>query len=473
VSKETPQKHWELPLADIHNGLRSKCISARSLAELAIARYQNSEGRLNSYRSFDESLVRQQADAADRSFTAGLDRGFLQGIPISVKDLFGVKGFPIFAGSNRELPIKWHTEGPIIEEVRRHESVIMGKSHSVEFAIGALGTNPNWGTPRNPWDNKLHRIPGGSSSGAGVSLAQGSALVALGSDTAGSIRVPASMTGVVGYKPTFGKWPTEGIIPLSNHLDCPGPLTRSVVDLVFLLKALAPAIQNQKSDLSTSELGEIAQLRIGVCDQYFWDNCSPGVADGVQKALAELEEAGAQLADIDITLAADAMEFQLQGSLVGPEFATFIEAELPAWVPLLDPSVRARLEQARKMPNSAFNSRINQVKAFSQQAANYFCEFDVLALPTTSVTPPSLDEIAQPESYRENTKMALRNTCVANLCGLAAITLPVALDRANMPVGLQFMAANGEDSNLIRAAAVAENILGTGAERIGRPPLGY
>ncbi len=473
MTKAPPHKHWELPLTDIHSGLRSKCISARNLAELAIARYQNSEERLNSYRSFDESLVRKQADAADRSFAAGIDRGFLQGIPISIKDLFGVKGFPIFAGSNRELPIKWHTEGPIIEEVRRHESVIVGKTHSVEFAIGVLGTNPYWGTPRNPWDNKVHRIPGGSSSGAGVSLAQGSALVAFGSDTAGSIRVPASMTGVVGFKPTFGRWPTEGLIPLSSYLDCPGPLTRSVVDLVFLLKALAPAIQSQKPDLSTPELGEITQLRIGVCDQYFWDGCSPGVAEGVQKALTELEKAGAQLADVDITLAADAMEFQLLGSLVGPEFATFIEAELPAWVSLLDSPVRARLEQARKMPNSVFKSRINQVKAFSEQAARYFRQFDLLALPTTSLTPPSLDEIATPEDYSRNTKMALRNTCIANLCGLAAITLPVALDRDNMPVGLQFMAANGEDNNLIRTAAIAEKILGTGAERIGQPPLGY
>ena len=113
------------------------------------------------------------------------------------------------------------------------------------------------------------------------------------------------------------------------------------------------------------------------------------------------------------------------------------------------------------------------MKAFSEQAARYFRQFDLLALPTTSLTPPSLDEIATPEDYSRNTKMALRNTCIANLCGLAAITLPVALDRDNMPVGLQFMAANGEDNNLIRTAAIAEKILGTGAERIGQPPLGY
>lgn len=460
------QSDWAQPLTVIRQGLREGSYSSRDLAELVIARHAESEPQLNAYKTFDPERVRVQADAADRALIEGRDDGPLMGLPISIKDLYGVADMPIFAGSQQELPASWQTEGAIVSVIKQQHGIITGKSHTVEFAIGALGTNDNWGTSRNPWDADAHRVPGGSSSGAGVSLAQGTALVAFGSDTAGSIRAPASMTGAVGYKPTFGRWPTDGIVPLSSRLDSPGPLTRSAADLRFVFDALDP-------EGRPAPERKINGLRIGLCDRFFWEQCSPGIEAGVRRALTELETAGATLSEVEITLAKEVMEIQKMGSLVGAEFANFIVAELPEWEPLLDPPVRARLDQARQMPPNAFQARVDRVMEMQTLAQAYFADCDVLALPTLAVTPPTLEEISTPEGYQAATLGALRNCCMANHFGFCAVTLPVTLDEMAMPVGLQLMASRGADNALVAIACAAEAILGTPVDRIGHPPLGY
>ena len=270
------------------------------------------------------------------------------------------------------------------------------------------------------------------------------------------------MTGAVGYKPTFGRWSTDGIVPLSSRLDSPGPLTRSAADLRFVFDALDP-------EGTAAPERDLHGLRIGLCDRYFWDNCSPGIESGVHGALQELEASGAVLSEVEITLASEAMEIQKMGSLVGKEFADFIITELPEWEPLLDPPVRSRLDQARQMAASAFQARVDRVMELQTLARAYFADCDVLALPTLAVTPPTLEEIATPEGYQSATVAALRNCCIANLFGLCAVTLPVALDGAGMPVGLQLMAPGGNDAALISIVCAAEAILGTPVQRLGRP----
>lgn len=184
-------------LADLVVDLRSGKANAQDLACAVIENHGSSGHSLNAYKTWDKEKIIRQAMAADSALKAGIDRGLLQGLPVSVKDLFGVKGFPTFAGSPKPLPEQWEREGPVIKARRRQLAVVTGKTHTVEFAFGGLGVNPHWTTPRNSWDREEHRVPGGSSSGAGVSLTIGSALMALGTDTAGSVRIPASMTGNV------------------------------------------------------------------------------------------------------------------------------------------------------------------------------------------------------------------------------------------------------------------------------------
>jgi aspartyl-tRNA(Asn)/glutamyl-tRNA(Gln) amidotransferase subunit A len=180
-------------------------------------------------------------------------------VPVSIKDLFAAFGYPCFAGSSRRLPADpWERDGPLVATLRRHLGVIMGKTHMVEFAFGGTGHNSHWGAPYNPWDAAVHRSVGGSSSGAGGSLLEGSAALAFGSDTAGSVRIPAAMTGTVGLKVTLGRWSTEGVVPLSPTFDTPGLLARSVSDVAYGFAALDPAGIDPEGFITRAETRDIA-----------------------------------------------------------------------------------------------------------------------------------------------------------------------------------------------------------------------
>jgi aspartyl-tRNA(Asn)/glutamyl-tRNA(Gln) amidotransferase subunit A len=195
--------------------------------------------------------------------------GPLQGIPISIKDLYAAEGLPCFAGSSRRLPADpWEKDGPIVATIRRQLGPIVGKTHMVEFAFGGTGLNSHHGAPYNPWDATTHRSPGGSSSGAGVSLLEGSAFLALGSDTADSVRIPACMTGTVGLKVTIGRWSAEGVVPLSHTFDTPGLLARSVSDAAYGFAALDPCMGDPAAFIARSSRN-LAGTRIAVDDPFF------------------------------------------------------------------------------------------------------------------------------------------------------------------------------------------------------------
>ena len=254
-------------LADIAGALRDGGLSAGDLAEWAIANHDERGEALHAYKTWDANKVREEAAAADATFAAGIDLGALQGIPVSIKDLVGVSGYPIFAGCPRELPESWAVNGPIVSAIRYQLGVISGKTHTVQFAFGGMGANRHWGAPRNPWDADDHRSPAGSSSGAGVSLCEGSALLAIGTDTAGSVRMPATVTGNAGMRPTPGRWSIEGIVPLVPSLDTPGPLARSAADMAFGFAAMDPILGGDVSGfLDVLDGVDISDFRIGVCD---------------------------------------------------------------------------------------------------------------------------------------------------------------------------------------------------------------
>src|SRR4051812_17900516 len=200
------------PLLEIAGDLREERARARDLVEAAIARHERFGERLHAYSLWAPEQARAVADAADAAFAAGVSAGPLQGMPVSLKDLFAAAGYPCFAGSSRRLPADpWERDGKLVATLRRQLGVIMGKTHMVEFAFGGTGQNSHHGAPYNPWDAIAHRSVGGSSSGAGVSLLEGSALLAVGSDTAGSVGIPACMTGNAGLKVTLGRWFGVGV----------------------------------------------------------------------------------------------------------------------------------------------------------------------------------------------------------------------------------------------------------------------
>ncbi len=458
-------------VADLGAALRAGTLSAVDLADWAIANHMAHDDVLGAYKTWDSDRFRAEADVADKALASDLDLGPLQGIPVSVKDLYGVRGYPTFAGSPRELPEIWRHEGPVVTSLRGQLVPFSGKTHTVQFAFGALGTNPHWGTPRNPWDADDHRVPGGSSAGAGVSVWEGSALLALGTDTAGSVRMPASMTGTVGIKTTQGRWSTEGIMPLSTTLDTPGVLSRTVADGALGFSVIDPAAaQDPAAFLALVESAQAGDFRLGVCEAYF-EGCDPGIAEGVREALAALEAAGARLVDVTLPGLEEVDEIFRTGGLSAHEFASFITDVIPDFLDDIDPMVGGRFEKMSAMTAGHYLGRLRRLEALSAAAHAAIADVHAIVGPTVPITPPKLADVQEPSPYMAANLMAARNTTTANLLKMSAVTVPVALDGAGMPVGLHIVCAGGADELSIAIARASEKVLGTPRERLGTPPL--
>jgi aspartyl-tRNA(Asn)/glutamyl-tRNA(Gln) amidotransferase subunit A len=422
------------------------------------------------YSQWAPEHARACADAADAAFAVGSRAGPLQGIPTSVKDLFALSGFPTYAGSPKRLPAKFEIEGPVVAGLRRQLATVMGKTHMVEFAFGGTGQNAHYGSPRNPWDATAHRSPGGSSSGAGVSLCQGSALLALGSDTAASVRLPAAMTGNAGLKLTKERWSTEGTVPLSFSFDTPGILARSMADAAFGFAALDPHLGDAGAFLRRVP-GSVDGIRIGIADAWFWDGCENGIDAIVRAALDQIASAGAVLKDTALPEAREAFAVFLEGGFSAIELRTFLDRELPDWLATIDPVNVPALKNAENLSAREYLTRRLRLLDAAKSAAARFDDIDVIATPTVMLTPPILTEQTGPQEFWERNRKTVHNLVPSNYLTLCAATLPVGLDRLGMPVGLQLIAKGGDDERLVSIGCAAERVLGTPRERLGIPPM--
>ncbi|MEQ9503005.1 MAG: amidase [Deltaproteobacteria bacterium] len=449
----------ERSLNEIRKLLRTRAITVEALAEEAIA---NRDEDLLAYRAVDDDRLRKTARAADAALKLGRDFGPLHGIPISVKDLYGVPGFDTCAGTPTPLPDRFDLPGPVVRACLDAFALIVGKTHTVEFAFSGIGMNKHWGTPKNPWDAERHRIPGGSSAGAGVSLAEGSALVALGTDTAGSVRVPASMTGNVGMKTTKGRWSTEGIVPLSTSLDTPGILTRTVEDAIVAFETIDGATVPDTPDLSS--------LRFGVPGAPFFDECDPGIAEAVESAAGALAACGARVTPVDVPEGEAARQLFRAGGVAAQELYAFLKTELEDRIEHLDPVVRDRVVGVAEEPAYQYVARLEEIRRLSDAGDARIAPFDAWLTPTCAGTPPEVASITDIEAYRRANMLALRNTSIVNCLGQCAVTIPIALDPEGMPIGLHLIGRRGEDHRLLAVARSVERALGTTEVRIGRPP---
>jgi aspartyl-tRNA(Asn)/glutamyl-tRNA(Gln) amidotransferase subunit A len=438
----------DLSLSEVASRLADGRLRARALTEEIQSRH---DPALNAYKTWAPDFALRQADAADAAFAAGVRLGALQGIPVSVKDIYGVADLPIFAGSPRELPTRWRREGPVVRTLRSQIAIITGKAHTVEFAFGGLGINAHWSTPWNPQDRKAHRSPGGSSSGAGVTLGEGTALLALGTDTAGSVRIPASMTGNAGIKTTKGRWSTDGVVPLSPTFDTTGLLARGAADLAFAFHQFDTEI--------VPALGDLAGIRLGRAGAFFWDSASPGVAERVDEALLLAEADGARVVDTALPGASEVFETYLKGGIVAPELYSFLSAELSDWLETLDPRVRRRMEAGKTLPAWEYLARKARYAMLGADAARSLAGIDALVCPTVPITPPLVADVANDEAYAKTNMLAMRNTCSASFLGLCAVTLPVGRDAAEMPVGLQLIGVPNSEARLLAIAVQLEHLL--------------
>jgi aspartyl-tRNA(Asn)/glutamyl-tRNA(Gln) amidotransferase subunit A len=410
-------KLLDRPIRALAAALRDGSVTAEALIEEAIACHDKRDTTLQAYKHWDPDRARREARAVDALVAAGHDGGPLMGLPLSIKDIYGVAGMPICAGTPRELPETWREEGPVVSALRRGLGIVMGKSHTVELAFGGVGATLHWPAPRNPWDGEAHRVCGGSSAGAGVSLAE----------------------------------------PLSANFDTPGPLTRSVADAVAAFAAIDPAHDDVEALFGELEGVSAADLRLGICDEHFWDDCEAGIAEGVMAAVGELTAAGARLERLAFPEAGDARERFMSASLFGVEALSFIEEYYPERYETIDPNVGVRMEVGRRVSAVDYVTQGRKVRELAARADRRLAEVDVLVAPTVPISPPSLEEVA--------------NTQPINLLECCALTLPVALDGRGLPVGLQLIARRGRDERLLAAALACERALGTAHQRLGRPPL--
>jgi aspartyl-tRNA(Asn)/glutamyl-tRNA(Gln) amidotransferase subunit A len=441
--------------------LASGQLAAGDLAERAIA---NHDPALNAYAQWTPEATRQQAAAADAARAAGADTGPLMGLPVSLKDIYAAAGWRTYAGSPKALPAEpWERDGPLVARLRRQLAVVTGKTNTVEFAFSGMGTNAHWGTPRNPWDRT--RVPGGSSSGAAVAVQEGSCLLALGTDTAGSVRVPASMTGLAGLKMGKGRWPTEGIVPLSRLLDTPGLLARTASDL-----AIGYAALEDRDTPPPAPPADLSGVRLCVPGGEVWDDASPGIVEAVERALGELEAAGARLVRRAVPEIAGALEVFRTTNLAGPDLYRLLATELPEWLDTVDPSVRERVDKATEVPAWRWLAGEARVAELSRACTARLSDCDALAYPTVALTPPRIAEVEDPQAFAKANPMALRNTAVGNYLTMAGVSLPAGLDAAGMPVGLQLLSQPGAEARLLSLAQGCQAALGTADQRLGTPP---
>jgi aspartyl-tRNA(Asn)/glutamyl-tRNA(Gln) amidotransferase subunit A len=427
--------------------------TSRALVEEALARIADptGEGKRSFIKVYAEA-ARQAADAQDALRRAGYKASPLAGLPVSLKDLFDIAGERTLAGSiaRDDAPPAAH-DAAIVARLKAAGAVIIGRTNMTEFAFSGVGINPHYGTPGNPWDRK--RVPGGSSSGAAVALADGQCVVAIGSDTGGSVRIPAALCGAVGFKPTQRRVPCDGAFPLSTTLDSIGPLGNSVACC-----AIADAIMAGETPMVPRAFGP-AGLRLGVPRRtYLFDDLDPEVGAGFERACAALARAGVRLEELLLPELGDYGPINAKGGFSPPE-AYASHADLIARRgDDYDQRVRQRIARGAEMTAPDYVKLVADRARFIAKIDARTEVYDALLVPTVACVAPPIAAFADDAAFfRLNTRI-LRNPSVVNFLDRCAISLPVSR-AGEAPVGLMMIGPTGGDRRLLAIARGVEAAL--------------
>ncbi len=391
--------------------------------------------------------ARAAADAADAR--AGVPLGPLDGMIVSIKDLFDVAGEVTRAGSKvlAEESKPASADAPVVRRLRAAGAVIVAKTNMTEFAFSGVGANPHYGTPGNPADPA--RVPGGSTSGGAVAVADGLCEIAIGTDTGGSTRIPAALCGIVGFKPSKYRIPTDGAFPLSYTLDSIGPMARTVADC-----ALADAVMAGE-ELEALDPIPLAGLRLGIAQGLPLTDLDETVTARFEQAIGTLGKAGARLTDRAPSLLDDMLRANAKGGFAPPEAYAIHRERLTRRGDDVDPNVRARIERGREMSASDYVALAQERAGLVRAMDAALADLDALVLPTTPIVAPRLSEVATRETFGRKNFALLRNTAIVNCFDLTAISLPLPRE-GGLPVGLMLVARNGHDRRLFRIAAGLE-----------------
>ncbi|MHB1132420.1 MAG: amidase [Chloroflexota bacterium] len=435
-----------LTLAEQSRLVRRGEVSPMELVAAALHQIHAVDGLVNAYITVLADEAQAAARNAEQKIARGGYAGPLHGIPIALKDLFYTKGVRTTGGSRVLKDFVPAEDATVVARLRAAGAVILGKTNMSEFAVGGTGTNPHYGSPRNPWD--LERISGGSSSGSAVAVACGMAAAALGSDTGGSVRIPAALCGVTGLKPTYGRVSLHGVIPCAPSLDHVGPLVRTAEDAAIVLAAIAgwderdPTTSRERVPDYLAEMGQGLQgLKIAVLREYIDAGIQQGVRAAFEESVQVLRDLGSHVDEVTIPFSGDALAAPTAIFLT--ELAAYHEPYLRTRGEEYGPEVRERVELGRRVPPEDYQRALRVRALVAEQLRAVFQRFDAIICPTEPATAPRFGEdhlvfdgVPEPIGTA-----VVRLTRMFNLTGLPAVTVPCGFDSLGLPTGLQIVAA--------------------------------
>lgn len=438
-----------MSIDEIGRKLRTRELSAAGLVETCLGRIDAEDKKLNAFIRVMADEARRQAAEADRELAAGRDRGPLHGIPIAVKDLIDVEGIPTTAASRVRDGHRADTDATVVVQLRRAGAIVIGKTNLHEFAYGTTSEDSAFGPVRNPHDPS--RSPGGSSGGSAVAVAAGMAVAALGTDTGGSIRIPAAACGTVGLKPTYGEVSVDGVVPLSRTLDHVGPFARTVSDAWLLHRVLVG--QAEHARLRAAPIGT---LRLGVPRTYFCELLDDEVRSEFERALSDLIQAGAHIDEVSIphAWATPAVYVHIHAAEAAEYHARTLEAAVDRYTP----NVRLRLEMGRYILAEDHVRARNACEHLRREVDAALEGRDALILPTLPIPAPPIGVETLPIGGSEQPVRALMLRCTQlfNLTGHPALSMPCGTTSQGLPCGLQLVGRRFETDALMRMALAVE-----------------
>jgi aspartyl-tRNA(Asn)/glutamyl-tRNA(Gln) amidotransferase subunit A len=458
-----PDTLTRLSIAEVGDLFRRRALSPVELARAYLDRIRQLDGDLLAYITVLQDEALAAAAAAEREIARGEDRGPLHGVPIALKDLVMTRGVRTTCGSR--ILREWipDTDATVARRLADAGAVLLGKLNMHEFAYGPTGVNPHYGTSRNPWDR--HRIPGGSSSGSGVAVAAGLCAGALGTDTGGSVRIPAALCGIVGLKPTYGRVSRAGVIPLAWSLDHVGPMTRTVADAALLLQVLAgrdPADPSTPAvpvpDYRRALQGGVRGLRLGVPKDLFFERLDPEVRAAVTAAARSLEGLGAVVEEIPLPTIQHAGPASF--AIIASEAMAYHEAYLRTRAGEYGEDVRARLTTGQFVLAHQYLKAQRARQVIRADVDGVLTRVDALLLPTTPIPAPRPDEReVTVDGVTEDARWWLiRCTRPINVTGHPALSVPCGLTAAGLPIGLQVVGRAFDEATLLRIGHAFEAV---------------